>query len=224
MTQTKYNPEDFLETTIRGLKDFVLAELKKTAVDDNNNYVGDQLYDVVMEFPSTDLIVSTIPMAKTIIHFEIDNLADQVIGFGDNVFKENYDALLQQVTPQAAAEHRLNFDVGIWTSDRAGGITSRLRAYQALRNVLQGPLAFQKLKDATVTYDSNGDYDGALEILDFSGGRFITEQINDVNVYRVIDCQLVIRVYSRTPLDLVQPTIEEIIQDPDLIIDQDLHL
>jgi hypothetical protein len=114
--------------------------------------------------------------------------------------------------------------VGIWTSDRAGGKTQRLRAYQNLIRLFQGKLAFDDLRDATLRTDA-GEFDGCLEIFGFTGGRFITETVNDIILYRLIDCQLVIRCYSRTsPLRPPLPTIEEIFQDPELIIDDELTL
>jgi len=219
MPQTQYNPEQFVETTVRALKDYAEDGFSKSVRDGSDNPVGDEIYQIVMEFPSTEDITSLVPMGKTIIHFEVDALQNITIGFGDNVFKSNYDAVLGEMNPQESAEHRFNFDVGIWTSDRAGGITSRLRAYQVLRNLFHGGLAFERCKAATAGRDDQGEYDGALEILDFTGGRFITDRVNDVNVYRLIDCALTIRVYSRTPLDVPVMTIEEIDQDENLSID-----
>lgn len=227
MTITKYNPEDWLETLTRAINDYAEEGFKNSVLDPDNNPVGDSVYDVVMEFPSTEDILKRVPLKKTLIHFEIDNIENLQLGFsgrGETIVKWNYDPALQQVIPQEGVEHRVNFDVGIWTSDRAGGKTQRLRAYQNLIRLFQGMLAFDDLKDATTRTDA-GNFDGALEIYNFTSGRFLTELVNDVVLYRMIDCTLVIRCYSRTsPIRQPIPTIEEIFQDPELIIDENVIL
>jgi len=220
---TLFNPEQWLETMVRGIKDYTLDGLHKSIVDDGNNYVGEEVYEVVMEFPSTDMIARKVPFVKTLIHFEIDDVEDRIMGFGENVFRENYDPLLFQISPQEGREHRVNFDVGIWSSDRSGGTTSRLRAYQVISNLFLGGLAVEKLRTATTAYDPvDSKPDSAIDILDFSGGRFITDTVNDVTIYRMIDCMLTTRCYSRTPLDPIQPTIEDV--DQIQVINIDDHL
>ena len=227
MTITKYDPEEWLETLTRGLHGYAEEGFKNSVTDPGTNAVGDQVYDVVMEFPETGDILKRVPLKKTLIHFEMDNIEDRVLGFSgreQTIVAWNYDQTLKQVIPQEGVEHRVNFDVGIWTSDRAGGKTQRLRAYQNLVRLFQGKLAYDELKEAT-TRTVSGEFDGALEIFNFSGGRFVTETINDVIVYRLIDCQLIIRCFSRTsPLRAPIPTIEEIFQEPELIIDDELTL
>jgi len=213
MTLLAYEPEIYLESTVRCLKAYVEDGFLKSVVDDTQTYAGDEVYEIVMEYPSTDEILRFVPLGKTVIHFEIDDMDNRILGFGENVFNYNYDDVLQQEEPQNASEHRINFDVGIWASDRSGGITSRLRAYQVLRNLFQGGLAIEKLRAAT----NAGD--GELDILQFESGRFLTDRINDLNVYRTINSTLVIRVFSRTPKEIIRPTIEEILQDENLSID-----
>lgn len=227
MSITEYNPEDWLLTLTRGIKDYAELGLKNSVLNESDEPVGDEVYEVVMEFPTTDEILKLVPLKKTIVHFEIDDIEDRELGFSGNmetVVKWNYDEDLQQVIPQEGVEHRVNFDVGIWSSDRAGGKTQRLRAYQNLIRLFQGKLAHDDLRDATLRTD-DGEFDGALEILDFSGGRFLAEQVNDVTLYRMVNCTLVIRCYSRTsPLRTPIPTIEIIDQEPELIIDDNLTL
>lgn len=227
MTITKFNPEEWMETLIRGLKDYAEEGFKNSVTDPSNNAVGDQVYTVIMEYPESGSQLFKAPVDKTIIHFEIDDIVDRELGFsgmGQTIVKETYDPDLQQVIPQEGVEHRVNFDVGIWTSDRAGGITARARAYQNLVRLFQGKLAFDDLFNATKRTDA-GEFDGALEILDFTGGRFVTDMINDVTMYRMVNCNLDIRCYSRTsPLRTPIPTIEGIFQDPELIIDDNVTL
>jgi hypothetical protein len=223
MTITLYNPEKFLETAVRGLKDYAEEGFRKSVRDDGENYVGDQLYEIIMEFPSTADVLRLVPLPKVLIHFEIDDIDDRILGFGDGIVVDNYDPLLMLHKPQEAGEHRINLDVGIWCSSRSGGLTARMRAYQTLRNLFQGPLAHERLKTATTSY-VEGVFDGCLEILEFSGGRFYQEEINDIPVFRLINCQLVIRCFSRTPIDEIIPSIEEVTQIPELIIDDNLQL
>lgn len=221
MTQTLYDPENWLLTMIRGLKDYAQKGFKDSVLDDNNQPVGDQVYDVVMEFPTTDAILKSVPLGKAIVHFEIDEIDDRILGFGVGEHRLNYDAILKRITPQEAGEHRVALDVGVWTSDRSGGLTTRLRAYQTLKNLFMGALALQRLRSITTNPVTQ---DGGLEILEFTGGRFLQETINDLIVYRMVDCNLTVRCYSRTPLLEPIPTIEDITIIPDLIIDQNLHI
>jgi len=201
MPQTKYDPEKWLETTIRAINDYV------------KNAINTGIYEVIMEFPAPIIEQRLMPFNKTIIHFEIDDMPERMIGMGDNVFRLNYDEPTETTNPQEAREQRINFDVGIWATDKSGGTTSRMRAKQILSNLFGGAQGFQALFDA-----ANND-DGSVEILRYEGGRFAIDTINDVRVYRMIDAQLEVRVFSRTPLSSTPgPAIEEILQDPDLTI------
>lgn len=198
---TVFSPEQWLETTYRCLKEYVEAN------------INTRIYQVVMQFPAPQISVMKMPPKKTIIHFEADEIADRLIGLGDNFFALNYDNVTKTTNPQEAREMRLNFDVGIWSSDASGGLTARMRARQILMLLFGGSLASENLKEAT----DGGD--GHLEILSFSGGRFVMDMQNDFRLYRMVDCSLEIRVFSRTPL-LPEggPAIEEIFQDPNLTI------
>jgi hypothetical protein len=223
MTITKFDPEQWLETATRGLKDYTEKGFYESVVDDGFNWVGDQVYEIVMEYPSTDKLARLLPVAKTVIHFEIDDIDDRMLGMGEGIFRWNYDPIRASVSPQDASEHRINWDVGIWASDRSGGLTARLRAYQTLKNLFQGPIAIDALRDATMSY-VDGEAESCLEIIDFSGGRFYTDSVNDITTYRLINCSLLIRVFSRTPKTVEIPTIEEITIIPELIIDDNLQL
>ena len=218
MTVTKYDPERWLESAVRGIKDYAEEGFHESILNDNFQPVGEQIYEIVMEYPSTELITRLIPLSKTIIHFEIDDIDDRIMGFGDGIFRQNYDELEQQLEPQGAGEHRINFDVGIWASDRTGGVTARLRAYQTLRNLFMGPLAINALRQAT---DND---DGVLEILDFTGGRFFPDAISDIPLHRLVNCTMIVRCFSRTPRSVQIPTIEEVTVIPQLVIDDHLQL
>lgn len=196
MPQTVYDPEKWLETTIRGIKDYV------------TNAINTRIYDVIMEFPAPILEKYQMPLKKTVIHFEVDDMPERLVGMGDNTFAMNYDALSQTVNPQEAREQRINFDVGVWASDESGGTTSRMRAKQILSTLFGGSQGITALRTVT----DGGD--GSVEILRYEGGRFAIDTINDVRVYRMVDAQLEVRVFSRTPISSTPaPAIEEILQE-----------
>jgi hypothetical protein len=217
-----YDPEIFLESLMRELKKYVGTALNNSVRDSSGNPVGlynpptntNGIYELVMEFPTPESMRTKVPLPRTVIHFEIDAIDHRWVGFGDQVKRLNYNSTDQTVSPQEAGWHRINFDVGVWTSDKAGGTTARMRAMQTLRFLFHGKLA-QQAFDAS----AKGD-DGRIEILHYMGGRFITETINDVLTYRTVDGTLELRVFSRTPLYLSPPApaIEEIVQDPNLLI------
>jgi hypothetical protein len=172
------------------------------------------VYDVVMEFPGSQLDEQAMPLKHTIIHFEIDDIREMPVGFGDTPHRWNYDATNQIVTPQWAHAHVINFDVGIWASDLSGGTTARMRARQHLTRLFAIPEGAERLRNY-----SDGD-DGVLDVLSFSGGRGVIDSVNDVRLFRMVDSTLEIRVYSRTPIESATagPSIEEIDQAPGLTI------
>ena len=213
-----YDPENWLETMTRCIKEYAETEFHQSVRDDDGNFIGNQIYEIIMEFPETEDILKLLPMSKSIIHFEIDDLQDEILGFGEGFHRLNYDSFLQVLEPQEAMTHLIDLDVGIWTSPRSGGTTARLRAYQIVKNLFGGALAIERLRTVT----DGGD--GGVEITDFTGGRFLQDRINDVPVFRVIDCTLKVRVFSRTPRRLQIPSIEEVTQIPELIIDDNLQL
>jgi hypothetical protein len=174
---TVYDPEKWLESATRCLKEYAEQEFNR-AVHEGSEPVGQYAYEIVMEFPGTTLDNRKIPMRRTIIHFEIDDIVSRLVGIGDNIYRTNFDAATSTVTPQDAMVHQINFDVGIWASDASGGTTSRARAKQILMNAFGGAHGFHKLGK----FSDGGD--GELEIIQFSGGRFMMDRINDLGVYR----------------------------------------
>lgn len=220
---TKFNPEEWLESTIRVLKEY-LEDVFHRSVSDRSEYVGEQAYEVVTQFPGPDLDIRRMPMHKTIIHLEVDDISSDLLGFGENVFESTYDPATHMITEREAQVHLMNFDVGVWASDASGGTTSRSRAKQVLQNSLGGTRGIKKMLE----WSDGGD--GAVEIRSYSGGRFLLDRINDMQVFRMVESTLIVRVFSRTPLEDAQigPAIEEIDQDPNLkIVDDpqfiDLH-
>jgi len=201
---TKFDPEKWMETTMRCLKEYA---------QENFNT---RIYDIVMEFPGSLVDSSKLPLKKTIIHFELDALDSGPLGFGDGIGVENYDPAAQTINPQYVTVNVLTFDVGIWASDKSGGTTSRARVRQQLEFLfgVNGG-GSERL------YEFSAAEDGGLEVVQFTGGRFVMDTAaHDFRLYRMVDCQLEIRVFSRSPIDPdgSGPTIEEIDQAPNLTI------
>lgn len=200
---TKYDPEIWLESSTRCLKEYLVREFQATQ---------NSPWEIVAEFPGPMLDVRKMPMHRTVIHFSIDDIQSNLIGFGDNVFSYTFDPVEKMLVERTGELHLLNFDVGIWASDASGGTTSRMRAKQILQSALGGARGIKRLREF-----SNND-DGKMEIISFSGGRFIADKIGDMPVHRMADCNLIVRVFSRDPLtpDMKGPAIMEIDQDPHL--------
>lgn len=212
-----YNPEKYLESSVRILKDYLEMEFQK-AVNDGQSYVGSSAYEVIAEFPGSAMDTGQMPMHKTIIHFEIDDIQSDVIGFGPGItVDDTFDPDTGMISVRTGEVILLNIDIGIWATDAAGGATSRMRAKQILQWALGGVNGVIKLKN----FSDGGD--GMLEIVGYSGGRFVMDRINDMQVFRMIENTLVVRVYSRVPLEdwMTGPAIQEFVQDPTIWIRDD---
>lgn len=205
-----YNPEKWLESLVRTLQAYAEQGIDNAVKDNLGSPAGLEAYQVIMEFPGEVIDdVKNLPLQKTIIHFEIDDPQTRLVGFGDNIFNQNYDDVTETVSPQEARLHTVNFDVGIWSTDSSGGTTARMRAFQILNTLFSGSQATTALR----TFSDGGD--GPIDILRFAGGRFATERVNDINVYRTVGAELEVRVFSRTARPPAEPaitgvTVEEI--------------
>jgi len=169
------DPDEWLLSTFRALKDMI-----------ERNFDRD-LYEVVGSFAEADDLARDVPLRKSVIHFEIDAIDNMRLGFGDGVVKRNENLVDDSLTEEEAQWHEINFDVGIWASDDTGGVTARLKLYQLLTNLLDGPSAEERVHTET---------DG-IEIRRFNGGRFDLEKVQDVRLFRVVDMELVVRVAGR---------------------------
>ncbi len=206
---TEFNPDLWLETLHRAIKDYVKEEINQYLKDSADQPIGLQAYEVEMDWPAAVDTAKDIQLEKTLIHFVADDIESTKLGFGEdlvNATEELQDAPLPDLVQfHEARMHVVNYDVGVWASDKSGGATSRLRARQMLDSIFGGPEARRKFHEATK----------GIQIIRFNGGAFITERVNDVRTYRMIDCELVVRVFSRTKIaDRI--ITEEIVQDPDI--------
>lgn len=199
---TQFQADNWLVTLHRALSEYVSTEIDEY-VQAGGNPAGLEAYDIVFDWPEADDISQESRLKKTIIHFVIDDIDNRRLGFGSGEVKSvetlNNEPDADTVQYFAGQGHVVNWDVGVWASDESGGSTARLVVYQMLQRILGTEIGRKKLHDAT----------SGIEIIRFNGGRFITDRINDVRVYRIVDSELVARVYS------------SISDQPQVIVDQE---
>lgn len=199
MAQTnKYNENKWLTSTWRALKEYILDELGSVA----------SAYEIILGFPESDDLARLVPDRKIIVNFEIDNIQPDLIGFGEGVVKYT-EIAGGMFEPREARRNDLNFDIGIWASDLAGGITSRMDAYERISNMFATPSRREYFRAET-----NG-----IQILNFDGGRGLVDKVADVRVFRMVEIELVLRVYSAFLRELEFETTGGVVQQPHLFID-----
>lgn len=220
MPQTNlYDGRTWLETLFRSVEEFI-----KTGIDNyiknGSTPVGLWAYDVVMDFPTAAEPAEKLPFKKddkpvTLIHLAIDEIQNVPLGMGDGTYAEAVvegdDENAGEVYPEEAEGHEVNFDIGIWATDASGGSSSRLAAYQMLNSLLGGPSAQDFFHART----------GGVEIRSFNGGRFLMETVNDLRLYRVVDSELVVRVFSRK-IVIPQVLVDDIDQTQGLTVGDEI--
>jgi hypothetical protein len=179
MSQTIYDPQNWLVTMTRGLEDYAKAAFN-----------GD-LYTVQMSYPDVANLTNGQPLDKVLIHFERDVVDSPVWAFGIQGVDEWSDPshLSGMFMVHEAQRVIVNYDVGVWASADAGGETYRMLAVQTLHNIF-GP--------AGVRQNFNALTQG-ITIGSFTGGRDTTDRINDLPVWRTMDMTLVLEAFSRGP-------------------------
>lgn len=201
MSQVTYDPTNWLVTASRALKSFV-----ELSLDDP---------DVVVEmsFPDTRSWEKQTPLAKCIIHFEQDAIADPILGFG-NPGVEVIDIGAGTSIFAEAAQHSINYDVGVWVSTEMGGATKRMELVQALKDLFTGGGRRAAFNKAT----------GGLNITSFEGGRNELDRVNDVPVWRALDMTLIVKVFSKWVPEDSEMLVGDFTQDQELtIINEDGH-
>lgn len=177
-----FNPDKWATSLVDSLKNYVAAELGTLLVG------PPPVYELVMEYPSADSLAKKMPFQATIIHFDVDAPRLVFFGLGGNIVNGVYDELNKTVEEWEAHCHEVDINVGVWASVESGGASARLEARQDLDRLFVGPYARERCMTHT---------DG-VEILSFSGGQSVNDLINDLPVFRVVDIELRVRVYSRT--------------------------
>jgi hypothetical protein len=215
MTQTNvFDSEKWMTSLFRSLREYILEGIDGY-VKSGATPIGLQVYDVVFDFPTAFEVPDKVPFRNedgnpvTVIHLVVDSIENKPLGFGPGVFSEEIvGAPSYTVTQVEGQGHEISWDVGVWASDASGGSTARLQVYEALTYLLDGPASQKACQSAT---------EGVL-IRSFSGGRFLTETLNDIRLYRVVDCELVTHVFSAK--QLTPSTASDIVIDPELFIDE----
>jgi hypothetical protein len=208
-----YDPDNWLTSAQQALEDYITNKFNNAVVAPGDIPGGLDVWKVVMDFPESDDLPDLLADGKTIVHFALDDIDNRRLGMGSNVvdFTEvpGVGGAAGHVDEVVAGLHYLNFDVGIWAYDRSGGASLRIETYQYLEEFL-GVSAQEKVMEAT---------DG-IEIQSFNGGRWVTDRVGGVRVFRTVDAELVLRVYSRKSPLPPAPLAEEIVQVPGLTIDE----
>jgi hypothetical protein len=205
-----FDNDIWLTQTIDLIDDYIRAEISDAVPGG-----GENVYHVVMEFPASQELAGPNEIQQTLIHFEVDDIMPKRLGFGPGFVQEKVtenDPDPTILTPREGMEIVMNFDVGIWASDKSGGPTARARAYQILHRALAGDVGRSKLRDFT---------NGGIEIIHYTGGRFITETINDIRVFRSVDSELEVRVFSSLDGPSEVLVDGDTVQQPDLEIRDD---
>jgi hypothetical protein len=198
---TTFNPDLWAETMWRSLKTYI------------DGLIDPAIYDVVLGYPAADELSRLMPLPKTLIHFDIEEIRESPLGMGDNYV--NYlrdDTPPPPITGQTieyweAHQHVVDFDIGIWASAESGGVTSRLEARTVLSRLFSGKHAYVACMSIT---------DG-VHIKQFSGGRDLNDTIDDVPLWRMVDVTLTVLVFSRFKIQPAVPYIadlDDVIQEP----------
>jgi hypothetical protein len=166
------------------------------------------LYTLIDSFPEPDEMQTRMPLEKTLVHIDIDNIEPIVFGLGDNLVDALYDNGAGTVEEWEARCHEVTFDIGVWASAETGGVTARMEARELLDKLFVGSTAYEACQTTT---------DG-VEILGFSGGQNIIDTVGDVKVFRTIGLELVVRIFSRIRRPVTE-FIDVIEQDPQNVID-----
>lgn len=211
-----FDPEDVLKSSVRAVCDYVQQHSPVFASDYPLVPLRNKpVYEVIQE--TIDQRLQKVPLERTVIVFEIDDVNPMAIGFGQNRVKETTEVVPATlpatgtktvITNYEAVCFEINFDVGVWAFDQTGGTTSRMDANSLLMSFLHGASARQLF---------NVETDG-VQIRSWSGGRDVQDKINDIPVYRTVGAELVVRVFGRVPAVIVDTdtAVEEFVIIPDL--------
>ena len=199
---TTYNPDLWATTMWRALKTYI------------DGIVDEDIYSVVLGYPTAKDLDQLLPLKKTIIHFDIEDMPERPLGLGDNYVDAAFDDTAppdgQMVEYWEAHYHEVLFDIGVWASAESGGVTSRLEARTLLTKLFTGTTAYEACMTVT---------DG-VHIHRFTGGRNLVDGFGDIPLWRMVDIALTIQVFSRTKVPPVEyiAGITDVIQEPEIEI------
>ena len=176
MTDYSYDPTNYLTTTLRSIQEYVTDQLH-AATD-----IGD-VVDVEMSFPDTRSWMKTIPLERSLVHFELDDDPEMRLGFGVPTTQDDDG---DTTTLSEPVPHELNFDVGVWTSAQSGGTTKRGQLRQALYAIFGPASARREFTEQT-----------GIVIKSYGGGHDVLDRVGDVPIYRTAAITLVASVFSK---------------------------
>lgn len=207
-----FKPDRWLSSLMDALEGQMRYSINEwMGVEDSSNVVEISLTHLGSEREtSEDIDIGDLD--KLLVTVNIDDLDNQALGFGNNVVSgeitEPTEDEAGKVLEYAARMHMVNIDLGIIASDKAGGSSARLQGYEMLDSMFGSPFKRQRFRELT---------DG-IEIVSFTGGRFAKDTINDIRVFRVVGAELVVRVYSRDVASDEIIIVDDVIQNPSLVI------
>lgn len=175
-----FDPDNWLVSGTRELQDYVTAYIATNLPDDYEDV------SVEMSWPDTEHWTKETPLAKSIIHFEQDDANSTVLGFGTPGV-DVFDEVEGTFELHEAAQHLVNYDVGVWVSAEGGGATKRMQLVQALKNCFVPAGARIELNETT----------GGVNVISFNGGQNHIDRINDLPVWRAMNMTLIVRLFSR---------------------------
>lgn len=196
-----------LETLWDALLPYVSAQLD-AQVDAAVGSDTTSFYDLRAGFPGDKEQRDMMPLTKPLIHFEIDDIEEVRIGIGDQIVETDTASVPAgtDVSNYEAQRHHVNIDVGIWTTDDTGGERAVRAARQRLGAIFNGSAARRAIRPEV-----------GVQVISFSGGRTVRDTINEQVVYRGVDMELILLVFSRH-LAEVAP-MADIILSPSLELD-----
>lgn len=199
MSEYAYDADQWLVSTMRVIAAYVQDQLQAALG------LTDDDMSVEMSFPDTTKWTKDTPLSKLLVHFELDDAANPVLGFGTpgvGEYTEPEGDNAGTYLFKEAAKHVLNFDVGIWVSSEMGGATKRMQTMQALSDMFATSGGRQAFNAATE----------GLNITSFEGGQNALDRINDIPIWRTMGMTLMVAAFSRhtpdepdlVPLDFLQ--------------------
>lgn len=200
MSAYAYDPDHYLVSTLRSIESWTRDRLE--AMPEMGG-----VFDLEMSYPDTTRLAKDVPLRKLLVHFELDDDPDIVLGFGQPGI-DLFDEDAEEAMIQEATLHRLNFDIGIWASAEAGGATKRMEARQALMRLFGSVYGRQEFNLATE----------GLQVVSFEGGSDVLDRVGDLPMWRTTRAELVVEVFGRIIPALAELTAMETNQLQNLTI------
>jgi hypothetical protein len=174
---TIFDPDNWLVSATRSIGFYVA------------NTLNDVDVAVEMSYPDTSAWTKELPLDKVIVHFEQDDVMSPVLGFGIPGVEilDEFDVDNPTVELHEAAQHMIDFNVGVWVSAELGGVTKRMEVVQVLKNIFSTPGGRTRFNNGTE----------GVQVVSFDGGRNELDRINDLPIWRTLDMTLIVRVFSR---------------------------